>query len=313
MRPLRAKHGGAPSRHPPSSDFAQDWLSTPGTRPITARSVPQTDLVREDVLMPQYFEVLQQVRGTADALAGLRAHDATWTGPPVGSAMAADDEIWPLMPCSETVRTALLCAHDHLDLVRVVLLQVQPAPPSATYSALRGALVGSCIALWVVGCDDDEVRRARALALVDEDYKYRHAFHASQMQSEDPARAEHSRPWVERWKGRRRELTAVRQGLPNASPKVTSIVEWVARERFGSGTDSYATLLGLWQSSRSSAHGLGWGAFVRPGLDPVGHDSARGLSAFNVALDIDDAADRYLTCVAVLMLADGLFRQRCSE
>lgn len=263
--------------------------------------------------MPTNSEQLQQVRDTAQTLAGLRQRDATWTGPPVGSSMADDDEVWPLMPCSEMVRTALLCAHDHLDLVRMVLLHAEPAPPAATYSALRGALVGSSVALWVVGCDDNAARRARALALVAEDYKYRHEFHKSQMQSEDHARAEHSRPWAERWDSRRQELTAVREGLPGASPKVTGVVEWVAREMFGSGSDAYATLMGLWQSSSSSAHGLGWGAFVRPGLNAVAHDPVRGLSGFNVALDIDDAVDRYLTCFALLTLADGLFRRRCSE
>jgi hypothetical protein len=178
---------------------------------------------------------------------------------------------------------------------------------------LRGALVGGCLALWVVGCDDDAMRRARALALVAEDCRYRYAFHQSQLQSEDPTRAQHSQPWAEHWEGRRLDLAAVRGGHPKASAKVTSIVTWVAREMFGSGADSYATLLGLWQSSSSSAHGLGWGAFARPGLSVVGHDPSRGLSGFNVALDVDDAADQYLTCVALLVLADGLFQQRCSR
>jgi hypothetical protein len=226
--------------------------------------------------------------------------------------MAADDEVWPLMPCSEVVRNALLSAHDHLDLARLVLLDVRPAPPAATYSALRGALVGGCLALWVLGCDDAAARRARALALVAEDYKYRHAFHQSQLQSEDPARAEHSVPWVKHWEGRQIDLAAARAELPNATAaKVTRIITWVARELFGGGTDAYATLMGLWQSSSSSAHGLGWGAFVRPGLSVVAHDPNRGLAAFNVALDIDDAADQYLTCVALLVLASGLFQQRC--
>lgn len=71
--------------------------------------------------------------------------------------------------------------------------------------------------------------------------------------------------------------------------------------------------MGLWQSSSSSAHGLGWGAFVRPGLSVVKHDATRGLTGFDVKLDLDDAANHYLTCAALLALADGLFRRRCSS
>ncbi len=166
--------------------------------------------------------------------------------------MAADDAVWPLMPCSEVVRNALLSSHDHLDLVRRVLLDAQPAPPAATYSALRGALVGACLALWVVDCDDEPLRRARVLALVAEDYKYRHAFHQSQVRSEDSARANHSIPWLEHWQRRRQELAAVRTGFPQGVAKVTDIVTWVARETLRSAVDSYAKLMGLWQSSSSS-------------------------------------------------------------
>lgn len=115
---------------------------------------------------------------------------------------------------------------------------------------------------------------------------------------------------MEHWEGRQLDLAAARAGIPSVSAaKVSRIVAWVAREVFGDGAEAYATLMGLWQSS-SSAHGLGWG-FVRPGLSVVGHDPDRGLSAFNVALDIADAADQYLTCVALLVPADGLLQQRC--
>lgn len=91
----------------------------------------------------------------------------------------------------------------------------------------------------------------------------------------------------------------------------TQIIAWVAREVFGPGSDAHATLMGLWQSSSSSAHGLGWGAFIRPGASLAGHDARRGLAAFDIRLDLDDAADHYLTCVGLLELADGLFRKRC--
>lgn len=258
-------------------------------------------------------DALRQVAGTEQMLSRLRRKNATWAGPAAGSPMAVDDEVWPLMPCSEVVRNALLSAHDHLDLVRLVLLDARPTPPVATYSALRGALVGGCLGLWVVGCEDEALRRARGLALAAEDYRHRCEFHRSQVQSEDASRAEHSRPWVEKWAQRQEELGVVRARFPDANAsKTTRIVTWVAREMFGDTSDAYATLMGLWQSSSSAAHGLGWGAFVRPGLTLVGHDDVRGLSEFEVAVDIDDAADHYMTCVALLAMADTLLQRRCN-
>ncbi len=62
----------------------------------------------------------------------------------------------------------MLSAHDHLDLVHRALLDpTRTPPPMALYSATRGALLGSCLALWVLGCEDEPERRGRALALTD--------------------------------------------------------------------------------------------------------------------------------------------------
>lgn len=272
------------------------------------RTIPA---VEGDKLAPSETD-LTDVAQSVPALARMRAAGADWAGPAGGSAMAADDAVWPRMPCSEVVRTALLATHDHLDLVRLVLLRSEPPPPEATYSALRGALVGGCLALWVVECEDQALRRARALALVAENYRYRLAFHQSQTQSQDSRRAAHSRPWAAHWERRRQELESVRAGYPTASSAVTGIIEWVAREVFSPTSDAYATLMGLWQSSSASAHALGWGAFVRPGLTAVAEDPARGLSGFEAKVDRDDAADRYMTCFALLTLADQGLTRRCS-
>lgn len=259
-------------------------------------------------------DALAQVTAAEQKLRKLREVEAAWTGPACGSSMAGDDDVWRPLPCSEVVRNAMLSAHDHLELVHRVLLDpTRPPPPMALYSILRGALLGSCLALWVVGCEDDAERRGRALALVAEDYKYRREFHESQMGSVDLERAEHSRPWVEHWQRRQDELEVVRKGFPRMNAgKVTRIVAWVAREMFGSGADAPALFVGLFQSSSSAAHGYGWGTFVRPGLTLLGHDPGRGLSAFEIMVDVDDAAEDYLISASLLVLADGLFRRRAS-
>ena len=260
-------------------------------------------------------DALGRVTAGEQTLRQLREVDATWAGPASGSSMAGDDDVWRPLPCSEVVRNAMLSAHDHLDLVhRVLLDSTQPPPSIALYSALRGALLGSCLALWVVGCEDDAERRGRALSLVAEDYKYRRGFHESQTGSVDFEHAAHSQPWVEHWQRRQDELEVVRRDFPRLNAgKVTRIVAWVACEMFGSGADAHALFVGLFQSGSSAAHGYGWGTFVRPGLTLLGHDSRRELSAFEITVDVDDAAEDYLSCASLLVLADGLFRRRCSS
>lgn len=258
-------------------------------------------------------ETRERMAAAEQSLRQLREVDAAWAGPAPGSAMAHDDAIWRPLPCSEVVRAAMLSAHEHLDLVHQLLVDHTRPPSTAVHSALRGALLGSCLALWVAGCEDNEQRRGRALALVAEDYKYRREFHESQTCSVDPERAAHARPWVERWRQRQEELEIVRAEFPRLNAgKVTPIIKWVAREMFGESADAYALLVGLFQSSSSTAHGYGWGAFVRPGLTSLGHDPGRGLSAFEAAVDVNDAAEDFLLCASLLRLADGLFRQHSS-
>lgn len=103
---------------------------------------------------------------------------------------------------------------------------------------LRGALLASCQTLWVVGADDPLTRQARALRLVAEEYRHRIGFHNSQIQSIDPGRAEHAKPWSAKWTHRLEELEAVRAGVPPVEDTTaTKVIKRVAADAFGERED----------------------------------------------------------------------------
>lgn len=154
---------------------------------------------------------------TNSLLEHVRSQHMTWAGPSEGSDLHADDGVWPYSPPSEVARAGIVSALDHLGLVAEMLNEGLDAPPFATQSLLRGGLVGACQALWILACDDPMVRRARALRLAEEEYRYRQAFHETQTKSHDAGRAAHSLPWVAKWRARRDELDAIRSSRPSST------------------------------------------------------------------------------------------------
>jgi len=229
---------------------------------------------------------------------------AHWAGPEVGSELHLDDQIWPWQPPSEVARWTLLAGIAHLKSALTLLHAGFEGPPIAYNSMLRGALLASCQTLWVVGADDPLTRQARALRLVAEEYRHRIGFHKSQMQSTDPGRAEHSKPWSAKWTHRLEELEAVRAGVPPVDDTTaTKVIKRVAAEAFGEHEDGEAHLVGAWQALSSSVHGFSWGFFVRPGMVAVDDPRCSPLTAFKSELDLDDAVDTFTLCARLIAQA----------
>lgn len=78
---------------------------------------------------------------------------AAWSGPRVGSALHTDDQVWPRHPTSEVARSTLLAGVAHLKGAFTLFDTGIEGPPIAFNSMLRGALIGSSQALWVLGPD----------------------------------------------------------------------------------------------------------------------------------------------------------------
>lgn len=154
-------------------------------------------------------------------------------------------------------------------------------------------------------------RQARALWLSNAEYRNRSKFHRTQTISMDPARAEHSRYWLEKWDTTIQELSQVRAALPTIEDTTTTKqIERVAAEQFAPDEDGHAQLVGAWQSMSSSAHGMSWGLFVRPGMHRVSGPPRGPLVPFMAKPGTDDPADMLVLCARLAGQAGVLLQDR---
>lgn len=88
-------------------------------------------------------EYVQKIEATFDDLAALgqRLRAPHYSAP--GSQLAEDDTDWTPLSISQLAWGCLAAAFDHLDLVRLTIEQ-QRTFATATYSVLRGGLLGAC-------------------------------------------------------------------------------------------------------------------------------------------------------------------------
>ncbi len=102
----------------------------------------------------------------------LRARWRVGDAPRPGSELERADGVWPHLPFSEHARQCLAAAWDHFDLVRLTV-EARRTFPTGLNGVLRGGLVASAMALWLLGPDEAGVRDERGLALTDEWYHRR--------------------------------------------------------------------------------------------------------------------------------------------
>jgi hypothetical protein len=236
---------------------------------------------------------LQRAGGSLDELT---VQQSAWEGPTPGSPAAQDDAVWPSSPPSSVVRNSILSGVEHAQLLRVLLTASEPWPATVLYSTMRGVLIGGCQALWVVGCAEPALRRARALAITREDYRLRRAHHVGQSTSQDPDRAAHAAGWVTRWDRRFHQLDIVTVKLPKVDRlRLTDVIEWVGRDFLDDGSDARAALLSTWQICSGYAHAL-------PGARPVDPEGT-GPGWYTVELDWEHAATEALNCMQILLIA----------
>lgn len=240
--------------------------------------------------VPGWSPVMQEVEQTFDQLThwGERAKQSFAPAP--GSALAADDEVFPWLATSDIAWQALCGAQDHLKGFRAWLEGSDPELfPIATFSLLRGALVGGALAAWVLFPDDVEVRVGRSLAAAADWYRnhlnYGQTVRSivSDVQAHD-AQMEHVRGRADSV----RDLRATRE--PKAF-KMTSVIEQVNAELWPHDNGRAVATKALWQAGSGDAHALGWSILTRSyDLTPL----ADGLGAFVGAPSDRDVADAYL-------------------
>lgn len=233
-------------------------------------------------------EAIAKVRSTFGELEAHRERWSVATPPPAGSALAADDEAWPSNPLSSHVRQCLTCAWDHFDLIKLTIDQ-ERGYPTATFSVIRGALLGSAQALWLLLPEEPSARRERGLAVSQEWYSKRIQWQCAlspDLNVEDAARS------GEQLRRLDKDLAAV---LELRSKKFTLnstlIIEEAAKASFD-GARFVREATREWRRLGGDAHALGWPLLGQN--TTWGERGPDGLSEATVVGNLVSVANAYL-------------------
>lgn len=200
-------------------------------------------------------EYVQQIKATFDDLAayGQRLRAPHYSAP--GSQLAQDDTDWTPLSISQLAWGCFAAAFDHLDLVRLTIEQERTFA-TATYSVMRGALLGACQAAWLLGPDNAEGRRERARTFGNEWYRNRIKWQEGltpDLSVDDAARSARQMNELE---NDQEALAAKRK--TKATFNSTANIEWVGKHYFPDKAPLQRSLMSQWRRLGGDAHALGW-------------------------------------------------------
>lgn len=191
----------------------------------------------------------------------------------------------------------LAAAQDHLKGFRAWWLANDAPDPSlrpglfpiATFSLLRGALVGGAIASWVLSSDDVAVRTGQSLT-VAADWYANHLRWARGMReyAVDQKRHEEQIRHVE---ARESQVAALRKSRkPRGRLNTTHAITEANAEIWTGDAARAAQTAALWQAGSGDAHALGWSILTRQyDLTPL----SDGMGAFVGNPSLLDLANAY--------------------
>lgn len=225
--------------------------------------------------------------------------------PQPGSELFADDLAFRYSPISEISRISLASGVEHLRMVRVVI-DARQLFPSATFTALRGALVGGAQAVWILSPDNTMDRQSRGLTVIAEEYAqlakcYREA---DRLQ---PGTVPTDQ-WA--WINERMDQLAQIRGPRPPELNQTTMIATALDEAFPNNLDRQQSGRLLWRQMSSDAHVLTWGMAQR---SRVGLPAAKGedLSVLTAPGTLDHTADAFLCTFELARKGWSLFDRRC--
>jgi hypothetical protein len=233
---------------------------------------------------------MAEVLGTFNRLDVWGEQVKTPLSPPAGSALAQDDAIFPWLATADVAWQGLCSAQDHLKGFRAWIRSDRPELfPIATFSLLRGALVGGATAAWVTYPDDVELRVGRSLAVAAEWYR-NHLNYGRTVAPIAVDKVAHTSQLnhVER---RAAEVQALRAARPKTAFKMTDVIQTANAELWSSDATRALQTKALWQAGSGDAHALGWSILSRSyQMTSLGN----GKGAFVGNPSDRDVADAYL-------------------
>lgn len=180
--------------------------------------------------------------------------------PATGSEMEADRAAFPHLSVDDLVWQGLAAANDHMKGFRL-WLNNRELFPIATFSLLRGALVGAAVASYIVIPDQHGERVGRALAVANEWYR-NHLNWAKNAGYRAVDSADHAAviAHVER---RRQQVIDLQGTYPHAPFKLTVAIEAVANSLWPDDQEMRDDLMSVWRAGSGDAHALGWSILSR--------------------------------------------------
>lgn len=245
-------------------------------------------------------EYVQKIVATFDDLAGYgrRLRVPHYSAP--GSALAQDDTDWTPLPISQLAWGCFAAAFDHLDLVRLTIEQERTFA-TATYSVLRGGLLGACQAAWLIGPNDAEGRRERARIFGNEWYVNRLKWQEGLTPDLSVNDAARSATQMNRLESDQKALAAKR--TTKATFNSTANIEWVGKHYFPDQAPLQRSLLSQWRRLGGDAHALGWTLMTQNKVWDTPATTADGLTPAVVTSSFSDIAESYLAAWYVNLVA----------
>jgi hypothetical protein len=245
-------------------------------------------------------EYVQKIEATFDDLAafGQRLRAPHYSAE--GSPLSRDDTDWTSLSISQLAWGCFAAAFDHLDLVRLTIDQERTFA-TATYSVLRGALLGACQAAWLLGPEDAEVRRERARIFGGEWYSNRIRWQEGltpDLTVDDAAR---SAKQINRLESDQKALAAKRK--TRATFNSTANIEWVGKRYFPDSAPLQRSLMSQWRRLGGDAHALGWTFLTQDKVWDTSATSADGLTPAVVTSSFSVVAEGYLAAWYVNLFA----------
>ena len=232
------------------------------------------------------LSAIEKVRSTFSMLDKHGARYRQHFDPSPGSPLAKDDSMWPLLPLSQHVWAALAAVHDHLDITRMTIEQ-QRLFPTGVYSLMRGALLGSCQAWWLVYPKDAAERQERGRRFSEEWYRRRIEYQADFTPDLDVHQAAASATQLERFD---RDLAQVRSmRTTTVGFQATRLVREAAENAFREA-HIQREVVREWRRLSGDAHALGWALMTQT----TTWDSVDGPSSAEVTGSAVSLANVYL-------------------
>lgn len=232
------------------------------------------------------LKAINKVRSTFSALDGHGARYQQHFDPSPASPLAADDSAWPPLPLSQHVWAALAAVYDHLDITRMTIEQNRLFP-TGVYSLMRGALLGSCQAWWLVYPKDALERQERGRRFSEEWYRRRIEYQSEFTPDLDVDEAASSARQLKRFDQDLAELRRLR--TTKTGFQATRVVREAAESAFPE-PNIQREVVREWRRLSGDAHALGWPLMTQT----TTWDSDDGPSSVVVTGSVSSLANVYL-------------------